>query len=102
LLDLCTENRGVFIKVGQHLGALDYLLPTEYIQTLRVLHSQAPFSSLEDVFSVIKEDLKLSVRKIKIHAIGTSFKFSSASHLIFNPFTYRFIILSERRNIFRI
>lgn len=58
LLDLCCANGGTFIKVGQHLGALDYLLPEEYVQTLKILHSQAPKSALEDVFHVIKEDLR--------------------------------------------
>lgn len=61
LLSLANSNKGVFIKVGQHLGALDYLLPQEYIETLRVLHSNAPESSLSDVFRVIKEDLQCDV-----------------------------------------
>ncbi|XP_072393147.1 aarF domain-containing kinase 1 [Diabrotica undecimpunctata] len=58
LLDLCCTNKGVYIKVGQHLAALEYLLPNEYVQTMRVLHSHAPTNSLEDVYKVIKEDLK--------------------------------------------
>lgn len=57
LLSLCRANRGVFIKVGQHLGALDYLLPRPYVETLRVLHSQAPTSTLEEVYQVLREDL---------------------------------------------
>lgn len=58
LLELCCANKGVYIKVGQHIGALDYLLPTEYVTTLRVLHSSAPQSSFKDVLTVIKEDFK--------------------------------------------
>jgi aarF domain-containing kinase len=61
LLKLCEKNGGAFIKVGQHLGALDYLLPFEYVNTMKVLHSQAPQSSFEDVLSVIKQDLKCEV-----------------------------------------
>ncbi|CAL8285541.1 unnamed protein product [Lota lota] len=57
LRDLCCANRGTFIKVGQHLGALDYLLPGEYTATLRVLHSRAPQSSMEEIRQVIREDL---------------------------------------------
>uniref|UniRef100_A0A8D3DM17 AarF domain-containing protein kinase 1 n=1 Tax=Scophthalmus maximus TaxID=52904 RepID=A0A8D3DM17_SCOMX len=57
LLDLCCANRGTFIKVGQHLGALDYLLPEEYTATLKVLHSRAPQSSMEEIKQVIREDL---------------------------------------------
>uniref|UniRef100_A0A6Q2XJP7 AarF domain-containing protein kinase 1 n=1 Tax=Esox lucius TaxID=8010 RepID=A0A6Q2XJP7_ESOLU len=57
LRDLCCTNRGTFIKVGQHLGALDYLLPDEYTSTLKVLHSNAPQSSVEEIHQVIREDL---------------------------------------------
>lgn len=39
LLDMCSKNGGVFIKVGQHIGALDYIVPPEYTSTLKVLHS---------------------------------------------------------------
>ncbi|XP_061651529.1 aarF domain-containing protein kinase 1 isoform X3 [Phyllopteryx taeniolatus] len=56
LRDLCCANRGTFIKVGQHLGALDYLLPEEYTSTLKVLHSRAPQSSMEEIVQVIRED----------------------------------------------
>lgn len=58
LLELCCANKGVYIKVGQHIGALDYLLPHEYVHTMRVLHSSAPQSSFKDVLVVIKEDFK--------------------------------------------
>ncbi|XP_054547874.1 aarF domain-containing protein kinase 1 isoform X2 [Talpa occidentalis] len=57
LCELCCANRGTFIKVGQHLAALDYLLPEEYTSTLKVLHSQAPQSSMQEIRQVIREDL---------------------------------------------
>nr|CAG4636080.1 EOG090X047B [Eubosmina coregoni] len=57
LLKLCEANGGAFIKVGQHLGALDYLIPFEYVRTMRVLHSKAPQSDFEAILNVIKEDL---------------------------------------------
>ncbi|XP_043929445.1 aarF domain-containing protein kinase 1-like [Protopterus annectens] len=57
LRDLCCANRGTYIKVGQHLGALDYLLPEEYTSTLKILHSQAPQSSMQEIQQVIREDL---------------------------------------------
>lgn len=50
--------------MGQHVAALDYLLPPEYVQTMRVLHSQAPSTSLKDVYKVIREDLKQEVSEI--------------------------------------
>ncbi|XP_058843787.1 aarF domain-containing protein kinase 1 isoform X6 [Acipenser ruthenus] len=64
LKDLCCANRGTFIKVGQHLGALDYLLPEEYTSTLKILHSRAPQSSLREIEQVIREDLGKEVPKI--------------------------------------
>lgn len=42
LLRLCQDNGGCFIKVGQHIAALDYLLPEEYVQTMKPLRANAP------------------------------------------------------------
>ncbi|XP_064427493.1 aarF domain-containing protein kinase 1 isoform X3 [Mirounga angustirostris] len=64
LFELCCANRGTFIKVGQHLGALDYLLPEEYTSTLKVLHSQAPQSSIQEVRQVIREDLGQEIQDL--------------------------------------
>ncbi|KAF7284228.1 hypothetical protein GWI33_022380 [Rhynchophorus ferrugineus] len=58
LLDLCCANKGVYIKVGQHIAALDYLLPSEYVQTMKVLHSQAPTTDVKDIYKVLKEDFQ--------------------------------------------
>uniref|UniRef100_A0A8C9WKJ2 AarF domain-containing protein kinase 1 n=1 Tax=Scleropages formosus TaxID=113540 RepID=A0A8C9WKJ2_SCLFO len=64
LRDLCCSNRGTFIKVGQHLGALDYLLPEEYTSTLKVLHSRAPQSSMAEVQQVIREDFGKEIEQL--------------------------------------
>lgn len=64
LLDLCCTNKGVYIKVGQHIAALEYLLPVEYVETMKVLHSHAPTNKIEDVYKVIKEDLKKDVSQV--------------------------------------
>ncbi|KAI1895325.1 hypothetical protein AGOR_G00105140 [Albula goreensis] len=64
LRDLCCANRGTFIKVGQHLGALDYLLPEEYTSTLKVLHSRAPQSTMEEIQQVIREDLGKEIEQL--------------------------------------
>lgn len=61
LLDLICINRGVYIKVGQHIGSLDYLLPPEYVRTMKVLHSNAPKNPVEDLYKVIRQDLKVEV-----------------------------------------
>ena len=57
LLGLCKQNGGCFVKVGQHIGALDYLLPEEYVSTMKVLHSNAPKMDLRDIYAVIQDDL---------------------------------------------
>ncbi|XP_047102612.1 aarF domain-containing kinase 1 [Schistocerca piceifrons] len=76
LLELCKANRGVYIKVGQHIGALDYIVPPEYVETLKVLHSRAPCSDLHEVMTVLKEDLKREpldiFKSIEDEPIGTA------------------------------
>ena len=57
LLRLFQRNAGIYIKLGQHLSALEYILPPEFCAVMAVLQNQAPMSSLEDVKKVIKEDL---------------------------------------------
>lgn len=64
LLELCKTNKGVYIKVGQHVGALDYLLPTEYVSTMRILHKDAPQNTVQELYKVIKEDLKKDVSDV--------------------------------------
>lgn len=64
LLKLCCANGGVFIKVGQHIGALDYVVPPEYCDTLKVLHNRAPKSSLDEVKRVIKEEFGKPLEEI--------------------------------------
>jgi len=47
---------GLFVKLGQHLSALVYLLPPEYIETLKVLQDEAPRSRRGEIERVIRED----------------------------------------------
>jgi aarF domain-containing kinase len=54
---LCCKNGGCFIKVGQHLAALEYLLPPEYIEVMKVLHSDAPQTPVEKLYKVLEQDL---------------------------------------------
>lgn len=61
LLNLICINKGVYIKVGQHIGSLDYLLPPEYVSTMKVLHSNAPKNPVDDLYKVIRQDLKVNV-----------------------------------------
>ncbi|XP_030377702.1 uncharacterized aarF domain-containing protein kinase 1 [Scaptodrosophila lebanonensis] len=64
LLQLICTNKGVYIKVGQHIGALEYLLPKEFVQTMKVLHSDAPQNPIEDLYKVIRQDLKCNPEDI--------------------------------------
>lgn len=57
LLKLFQKNGGIYIKLGQHLSALEYILPPEFCAIMSVLQNQAPKSSLEDVKSIIRQDL---------------------------------------------
>ena len=64
LLNLCRQNGGVYIKVGQHLANLDYLIPQEYIDVLSSLFDSAPQSDYEQVCKVIQEDLNTDIDKL--------------------------------------
>lgn len=40
LLDLCRKNGGVYVKLGQHLSQLDFILPNEFIEVLNCMLDQ--------------------------------------------------------------
>ena len=54
-------NGGAFIKIGQHLGGLDYLLPHEYVKTMKSLHDDAPQSDVSELFETVEKDLNCKV-----------------------------------------
>lgn len=49
LLQLCVTNGGLYVKLGQHLAQLDYLVPQQYTHTLSVLFERNRSSSYADV-----------------------------------------------------
>lgn len=57
LYNMCANNGGLYIKLGQHLAMLDYMLPNEYLDILSNLLSKTPQSSFESVQRIIKEEL---------------------------------------------
>jgi len=61
LRDMCSINKGVYIKLGQHLCMLDYILPENYTTVLSTLLAQTPFSSWDDVKAVLQEDLLVPI-----------------------------------------
>lgn len=64
LLKLFQYNKGIFIKFGQHLAAMDYLLPHEYTDTMRVLQDHAPAVSYEDIERVFIEEFGSPPQKL--------------------------------------
>lgn len=58
ICSVCTTNGGLYIKIGQHIGALEYLLPREYVETFKILHDQAPQSPLSSVMKVLSSELR--------------------------------------------
>ena len=57
LREMCSRNGGLFIKVGQHIGALEYMLPKEYVRTFQLFHSEAPQTPLPRLIQVVEEEL---------------------------------------------
>ncbi|KAJ3060707.1 hypothetical protein HDU98_003366, partial [Podochytrium sp. JEL0797] len=56
MLKVFQDNGGVYIKLGQHLNALVYLLPFEYTDTFKVLQDQCPATPLPALRILIKEE----------------------------------------------
>ena len=67
LKNLCVSNKGVYIKLGQHLSQLDHILPDEYTHNLRPLLANNPTSSWESVRRVITEEFKKSPEELWDH-----------------------------------
>ncbi|CAI9287473.1 unnamed protein product [Lactuca saligna] len=58
LKELCLNNGGIYIKLGQHISQLEYLVPQEYINTLREsMLNRCPTSSYDQVCQVVKREL---------------------------------------------
>ncbi|KAD2805177.1 hypothetical protein E3N88_38554 [Mikania micrantha] len=58
LEDLCFKNGGIYIKLGQHVGQLDYLVPIEYAKTMRdSMLNRCPTSTYDQVCQVVKKEL---------------------------------------------
>jgi predicted unusual protein kinase regulating ubiquinone biosynthesis (AarF/ABC1/UbiB family) len=53
LFAMVQQLGGIYIKLGQHIASLDYILPLEYTSKFRVLQDAAPQSSFADVQGVL-------------------------------------------------
>ena len=59
LLKLFKYNGGIYIKLGQHLSSLVYLIPDEYTSTLHELLDHCPSCTIQDVKMVFRKETGL-------------------------------------------
>lgn len=50
------KNGSIFIKLGQHLSSMNYLLPPEWTTTFIPLQDQCPVSSYESIEEMFQKD----------------------------------------------
>ena len=62
-LDALRENGGIFIKFGQHIGAMTYLLPIEWTETMIPLQDQCPESTIEAINQMFIDDTGKSINE---------------------------------------
>ena len=55
-LKVLEKNGGIFIKLGQHLSAMNYLLPQEWTTTFIPLQDKCPVSSFESIEQMFRDD----------------------------------------------
>ena len=55
-LKVLEKNGGIFIKLGQHLSAMNYLLPPEWTTTFIPLQDNCPVSSFESIEAMFRND----------------------------------------------
>ncbi|TPX44292.1 hypothetical protein SeMB42_g04383 [Synchytrium endobioticum] len=67
LLELCKLNGGIFVKLGQHIAAMVYLLPLEYTATMRVLWDQCTPTCLPDIEKLLVTDANATLADLFQH-----------------------------------
>ena len=58
------KNAGPYIKVGQMIGQMQLLLPSEYCDTFEPMCMQAPTTSFKDVKSIVEKELNKPIHEI--------------------------------------
>ncbi|KAJ1675247.1 hypothetical protein EV182_001637, partial [Spiromyces aspiralis] len=61
VLEGMKRNGGVYIKLGQHLSAMGYVLPEEWTKTMRPLQDQCNPSSIKSIDALFRHDLGQSI-----------------------------------------
>lgn len=55
-LEVLEKNGSIFIKLGQHLSSMGYLLPSEWTETFIPLQDKCPVSSFESIEEMFMRD----------------------------------------------
>ncbi|GAV26781.1 hypothetical protein PMKS-000237 [Pichia membranifaciens] len=55
-LNALRKNGGIYIKLGQHISAMTYLLPYEWTETMVCLQSECPESTIEELKEMFEQD----------------------------------------------
>lgn len=55
---------GVYVKLGQHISVMHYLLPNEWCQTMRVLQDRCDPTSPEDIQALFISDYGMSIEDL--------------------------------------
>lgn len=58
------KNGSIYIKLGQHLTSLNYMLPTEWCDTFIPLQDHCPVSSFESVKAMVEGDSGMRFEEI--------------------------------------
>jgi aarF domain-containing kinase len=78
LLELCERNGGIYIKLGQHLAQMDYLLPDAYCEALKPLLNACPVQEFAVVERTLCEDLGVHSLS-EVFAVFEPYPIASAS-----------------------
>lgn len=76
LYQLLVKQSGLYIKAGQHLAAMDHVLPSQYIKKLASLQDQATPMPLASVNEIFRQEFGLELEQVFSHfssePIGTA------------------------------
>ncbi|KAL1914720.1 uncharacterized protein VTP21DRAFT_7978 [Calcarisporiella thermophila] len=67
VLEGCKRLGGIYIKLGQHLSAMQYILPPEWTKTLAPLQDRCPATPFQEVEQLFLSDLGQSLQSLFSH-----------------------------------